>query len=472
MQLFVKNVEPLNLRSMPVFLPALSLILTCDAAVPNARLPDIALLKPEAAKGSPKPLEVFRAFLLAIKTEAAFFPSITGAWNWRLGSGTSKSSTAMFWPHVTFRRCPFPAQLDATTEEEQDDRIRDFYLLRQAPDVDELERVLEHLHPMSGKEYSMAIGAFVRLKDMNRAAQLFLEWRSSGLPPDILPFNAAISACEKAGDWQFAFQLLDEIRDWNLSPDVVSYTGATWSCTKGDQVPRALQLLDEKTEAFAADVDENRSYNVALSAWEPTTPQGTSFGVDWFSQHIPLWQIYLQPFVHVPKCHALEVGCWEGRATCWLMKNVLTHPTCTITAIDTFVGSVEHQESDHAQSLQGLEARFRGNIEAIGCTDRVVVMPMTSDAALGELLVRQPQPQFDVVYIDGSHWAKDVLSDAVLAFKMLKKGGIMIFDDYGWTDLGDDPQASPKAGIDAFLQGHEGLVEVLHIGFQVVVERI
>lgn len=33
-----------------------------------------------------------------------------------------------------------------------------------------------------------------------------------------------------------------------------------------------------------------------------------------------------------------------------------------------------------------------------------------------------------VVYIDGSHWAKDVLTDAVMAWRLLKEGGVMILD--------------------------------------------
>ncbi len=42
---------------------------------------------------------------------------------------------------------------------------------------------------------------------------------------------------------------------------------------------------------------------------------------------------------------------------------------------------------------------------------------------------------FDVVYVDASHMAGDVLSDAVLAWKLLAPGGIMIFDDYAWSSL-------------------------------------
>ena len=33
-----------------------------------------------------------------------------------------------------------------------------------------------------------------------------------------------------------------------------------------------------------------------------------------------------------------------------------------------------------------------------------------------------------IVYIDGSHRPEDVLTDAVMAWKLLKEGGIMILD--------------------------------------------
>ena len=37
--------------------------------------------------------------------------------------------------------------------------------------------------------------------------------------------------------------------------------------------------------------------------------------------------------------------------------------------------------------------------------------------------------KYDIIYIDGSHEARDVLEDAVLAYRLLKIGGLLIFDD-------------------------------------------
>lgn len=46
-------------------------------------------------------------------------------------------------------------------------------------------------------------------------------------------------------------------------------------------------------------------------------------------------------------------------------------------------------------------------------------------------------PGFDLVYIDGSHLRLDVLSDASMAWRLLREGGVMVFDDYEWDRLVD-----------------------------------
>ena len=62
-----------------------------------------------------------------------------------------------------------------------------------------------------------------------------------------------------------------------------------------------------------------------------------------------------------------------------------------------------------------------------------------------------------MVYVDGGHGAPDVLADAVLAFRLLRVGGLMIFDDYLWgrdPERPDDILRTPKPAIDAFLNVH------------------
>jgi predicted O-methyltransferase YrrM len=194
------------------------------------------------------------------------------------------------------------------------------------------------------------------------------------------------------------------------------------------------------------------------------SPSDCTFTADWFSVHAESWHRHLRRRAGRPNLAFLEVGCFEGRATIWLLENVLTHPTARIDCIDTFEGSFEH--SMMGIDIGGIEARFDHNIAAGGGELKVTKIKGRS----GDCLRRLEPRSYDFAYIDGSHLARDVLEDAVLAFGLLKGGGLMIFDDYGWDRLCDDPR-HPKIAIDAFLRVYEDEFLVLAWDYQVVVEK-
>jgi hypothetical protein len=76
--------------------------------------------------------------------------------------------------------------------------------------------------------------------------------------------------------------------------------------------------------------------------------------------------------------------------------------------------------------------------------------------------------RFELVYVDGSHQAADVYSDAVLAWPLVVRNGIVIFDDYQF-DEGIHDSERPKLGIDAFLAACAGQYRLLHKDYQVVI---
>ncbi len=82
-----------------------------------------------------------------------------------------------------------------------------------------------------------------------------------------------------------------------------------------------------------------------------------------------------------------------------------------------------------------------------------------------------PRSYFDIIYVDGSHRAADVLLDAALSWRLLKQGGLMIFDDYLWRP--DKPAAQrPQVAIDLFLAMQASRLRVIHHSYQVVVQRM
>jgi len=64
--------------------------------------------------------------------------------------------------------------------------------------------------------------------------------------------------------------------------------------------------------------------------------------------------------------------------------------------------------------------------------------------SLMRLLAAHEEPIFDYAYLDGAHtWALDALAFC-LVDRLLKPGGYVDFDDYGWT-LRDSPSMRPSA---------------------------
>lgn len=157
---------------------------------------------------------------------------------------------------------------------------------------------------------------------------------------------------------------------------------------------------------------------------------------------------------------ALEIGCWEGRTTVWLLENILTHPQARIICIDPFAPYPEAEDFDYP--MEDILRRFRANIALY--SHKVTFCKARSDEVLPLSI------EVDIAYIDGSHEARDVFKDASRVWKMLTPGGVMILDDYGWATY-SDPIRTPKAGVDEFMRRHVGEYNVLDKGYQVALEK-
>lgn len=198
-----------------------------------------------------------------------------------------------------------------------------------------------------------------------------------------------------------------------------------------------------------------------------------SFTSDWFSQHIPLWESLLGPWRGKPDLHFLEVGSYEGRSACWLLKNILTHASARLTCIDLFaVGDDLLEISDrmqlHIAPSFDIGAAFDRNMHALNAEQKVIKLKGNSR----ELLRTLPLCSFDCIYIDGSHTSKSSLLDGMQSLDLLKAGGIIIFDDYAWNCFPESPLKNPKKGIDALLAFFGDELEVIHRDYQLIVRKI
>lgn len=180
------------------------------------------------------------------------------------------------------------------------------------------------------------------------------------------------------------------------------------------------------------------------------------FSTDWTSRNTELWETVLTPYKGKPNLNYLEVGTFEGRTAVWMLDNVLTHPGSRLTGIDTYPGT--------------LEERYRENLRKSGAADKTTTIKGYSQAALKEL----SDASYDIIYVDGSHLGHHVLADATLSWDLLKPGGLLIFDDYGWTGPGEvesPAELNPKLAIDGFMSAYRNHIELIHKGFQVVLKK-
>ena len=173
------------------------------------------------------------------------------------------------------------------------------------------------------------------------------------------------------------------------------------------------------------------------------------FTNNWFgNQGERIWKDLLPQLK--PK-KVLEIGSYEGRSVCFLIETNTWEEDLEIHCIDTWEGGIEQKKMEI--DMLSVENRFDRNIDLVcKATDTNVKLLKhkgSSDLKLSGLLANGFQNYFDFVYVDGSHQAKDVLFDAVLAFKLLKVGGVIGFDDYT-VNYGKDPLCCPKMAIDAF----------------------
>jgi len=187
------------------------------------------------------------------------------------------------------------------------------------------------------------------------------------------------------------------------------------------------------------------------------------FTQDWFSGEVENITKTLFPLVGYP-VRMIEIGSFEGRSSVWFLDNILTHPQSKLYCIDPFTGNPEHMR-EH-MIFSEIESRFDHNIKESGAGEKVVKIKEYSHIALRKL----PIDTFSAVYIDGLHTAPAVMEDAVLSFRLLQKGGFMLFDDYDWpVELPETEK--PKLGIDSLLQTYSGQYKILLQDRQVHIQK-
>ena len=151
----------------------------------------------------------------------------------------------------------------------------------------------------------------------------------------------------------------------------------------------------------------------------------------------------------------LEIGTLNGGNLFSVGTTYAAHPDSRMVCIDPWFEYDEYHEYKKEQ-FKNYDT-FQRNLEASGQKDKITVMRGFSHTEV----IKLEDNSFDIIYIDGNHESEYVCEDAVLAFRKLKVGGTMIFDDY-WRGGDDD---SVKCGVDSFRHAYRNRLSPQQVRF-------
>jgi predicted O-methyltransferase YrrM len=216
----------------------------------------------------------------------------------------------------------------------------------------------------------------------------------------------------------------------------------------------SIQESDDRT--YSATPTPPQVADIDTQSWF----EGKQFTSDWLTPKLQPWFTSLAHLRDFP-AQVLDVGSYEGRS-CVAFLSLL--PQSTVTAIDTF-GSDE--VTLKAEQPSEVEGRFDNNVAPFA--GRVRKMKDRAANALDELL--QGGHEFDVIYLDAAKSRSAAIAHSVMAWPLLKIGGVLIWDDLKWG--GSLPSRDrPSDAIHLFCDTFADSLEVLHCDRQMLIKKL
>jgi len=161
----------------------------------------------------------------------------------------------------------------------------------------------------------------------------------------------------------------------------------------------------------------------------------------------------------------LEIGSYRGESSSFFLEEI---KNSSITCVDTWEGSDENKS--RGENFIEIEKAF----DEVGkkYKDRLIKKKETSQQFFNFFNEdKLGNEVYDLIYVDGSHYADDVYFDAINSFRVLKKGGIIIFDDYLWFYY-KNLHKNPISAINLFYKTRKNELEILYVYEQIIFRKL
>lgn len=160
----------------------------------------------------------------------------------------------------------------------------------------------------------------------------------------------------------------------------------------------------------------------------------------------------------------LEIGCFEGRTSNFIVENLLSEKgklLCVDPLLDQYVFD-NSELNDTENFFEGQYEKFINNTkDYLG--HKIILYRDISSNVLNKLK-ENFSGKISFIYIDGDHRPESVYLDGLYSFELCSSGGYILFDDYKWKDT--------HIGIDKFLLEKKGLYEEVLRNEQIMIKKL
>lgn len=175
-------------------------------------------------------------------------------------------------------------------------------------------------------------------------------------------------------------------------------------------------------------------------------PQDKTF---WFGRTFREFSALTLPYAGKPITY-VEVGTWMADSCHWMMENVLTHPDSFGYGIDPYPDDFKRGSNEPVKEIAAERMSKFKNWTWIYAKSQDGLR-MWDSMKFGY--------KIDVLYLDGSHLAHDVVMDWCFAWPHLRNGSLVIFDDYGLSKRKTDGVLRVDVAVDAIEKSFAPFIE-------------
>lgn len=119
-----------------------------------------------------------------------------------------------------------------------------------------------------------------------------------------------------------------------------------------------------------------------------------------------------------------EIGSYRGGSAIGMLRTYCSYPGSEVHCIDPWIDYTEYPE--YIGKQESNYEHFIKNISKYGDLSKVYIHRGFSNTVVSKFT----DETFDMFFVDGNHETPNVLEDAILAYRKVKKGGWLIFDDF------------------------------------------